>query len=76
MCMRHRTDHGQSGSQRTTTTNAPLPLLPVRQRVRMTHVVESPLVTAAEQAMKQHEPPRPTREGAGVITKRGEGTVD
>ena len=35
-----------AGSQRTTTTNEPLPLVPVSKRVRMTRFVKSPLVTA------------------------------
>ena len=33
----------QTGSQRTTTTNEPLPLVPVRKRVGMSHFVKSPL---------------------------------
>ena len=35
-----------SGSQRTTTTNEPLPLCPVSKRAGMTRFVESQLVTA------------------------------
>ena len=33
-----------SGSHRTTTTNEPLPLVPVRKRVGMTHFCQEPLV--------------------------------
>ena len=39
-------DLAESGSQRTTTTNEPLLLCPVRKRVGTSNFVESPLVTA------------------------------
>ena len=35
-----------SGSQRTTTTNEPMRLVPFRKRVGTIHFVKSPLVTA------------------------------